>query len=247
MIRLYGQAFEFEKREEIKNNRISDEAIELEQIKEDFNLCMNNWFSKSKKLEPVIDLYLTINYHRTSLERHFLNLVQALEAYHRLTKINHVLPKKEHTARIQSIVSSLPEEHQKWVKDSLAFSNEPRLHDRMEELLTPAVKTKSPDFEAKYYHLFRLPNKEKIDIIRDIKNTRNYNTHFDEKLLRKSLKGEELFQLVLLLKAMIEFYLLTELEIDEEIVLNSTWDKVNRIDTRNSIIEATRSSNVSMW
>ena len=87
---------------------------------------------------------------------------------------------------------------------------------------------------------------EKIEIIRDIKNTRNYNTHFDERLLKKTVKGEELHQLTLLLKNMVEFYLLTELEIDEETILDLTWEKSKRLSTRNSIIESTRDSNITL-
>lgn len=57
-----------------------------------------------------------INYQRTSYERHFLNAVQALEAYHRLTRRNEVLPKPELKLKIKSILSSAPEEHREWCR-----------------------------------------------------------------------------------------------------------------------------------
>lgn len=244
-IKVYGQAIEFGKNEKVEELKNYHSYISLEHIKKDFNTCMKNWFEKSEKLKPVIDLYLSLNYHRTSYERHFLNLVQALEAYHRLTRKNQVLPKDEHVKKMESIIANVPEEHQEWVKGKLAFSNEPSLHERLEELLTPTGKSDSPDYEAKYHHLFRLRNKKKIEIIRDIKNTRNYNTHFDERLLKKSLKGEELYQLILLLSLMMEYYLLMELEIEENIIVDLTWKKAGEISTRNSLIEATRDSNIT--
>ncbi|MGD6775014.1 HEPN domain-containing protein [Sutcliffiella horikoshii] len=244
-IQIFGQAFEFENKEEIDNLKRYEPYISLEQIKEDFNLCMKNWFEKNEKLKPVIELYLSLNYHRTSYERHFLNIVQALEAYHRLTRKNQVLPKEEHSKKMEGIVKHVPEKYQKWVKEKLAFSNEPSLHERLEELLTPTSKSELPQHEGKYHHLFRLRDKEKIEIIRDIKNTRNYNTHFDERLLKKSVKGEELYQLIALLKLMMEFYLLTELEIDEEIIIDLTWEKSKQLSIRNSILESTRDSNIT--
>ncbi|WP_342560616.1 HEPN domain-containing protein [Psychrobacillus sp. FSL W7-1457] len=239
-IKIYGKGIEFGKKENLDELKNYQNYISLVQIKKDFNLCMKNWFEKNEKLKPVIELFLSIKYHRTSYERHFLNLVQALEAYHRLTRKNEVLPKEEHTEKIGKIIANVPEEYQKWVKEKLAFSNEPSLHERLEELLTPKSKSGSPHHEAKYHHLFMLRNKEKIEIIRDIKNTRNYNTHFDEKLMKKTVKGEELYQLISLLKLMLEYYLLMELEIDEEIVINATWEKSKQLSLRNSLIEATR-------
>ncbi|WP_436114565.1 HEPN domain-containing protein [Peribacillus frigoritolerans] len=47
----------------------------------------------------------------------------------------------------------------------------------------------------------------------------NYNTHFDEKLKKKAVKGEHLIQLTKLLIIMIEYYLMTELELNEEMII----------------------------
>lgn len=58
--------------------------------------------------------------------------------------------------------------------------------------------------------------------------------------MKKTVKGEELYQLISLLKLMLEYYLLMELEIDEEIVINATWEKSKQLSLRNSLIEATR-------
>ena len=242
-IEVFGEAIDIENKEKVENLRDHKPYISLEKIKGNFNLCMQNWFKKNEKLRPVIDLYLSLNYHRTSLERHFLNIVQALEAYHRLTRKNYVLPKGEHSKKMKTIIEHVPEEYQGWIKEKLAFSNEPSLHERLEELLTPT--SKNGLHEGKYHHLFRLRDKEKNEIIKDIKYTRNYNTHFDEKLSKKTVKGEELHQLIALLKNMVEFYLLTELEIDEETILDLTWEKSNRLSIRNTVLESIKDSNIT--
>lgn len=223
-----------------------DNYISVNKIKKDFDLCMRNWFVKNDILKPVIELYSSINYHRTSYERHFLNLVQALEAYHRLTRKNQVLPKEEHTNKIKGILENVPEEHREWLKLKLAFSNEPSLHERLEDLLTPETRFKSKEQVIRYRDLFIIGDQEKIDLIRDIKNTRNYNTHFDNSLLKKTAKGEKLVQLTLLLKVLVEYYLLTELEIDEEIVLDFTFEKMRRISWRSAIIESFQSGDIDI-
>ena len=208
-IKIYGRAIEFEKEHDIEELEFHDQYISLSQLKNDFNVCMKNWFEKSEKIKPVVDLYLSVNYHRTSLERHFLNLVQALEAFHRLTRNNKILPKEEHDKKMASIIANVPEQHKEWIKEKLAFSNEPSLHERLEDLLTPDSDGASPKHVGKYYSIFKFRDKEKIQLIRDLKNTRNYNTHFDERLLKKSIKGEKLYQLVSFLKLiqLVSYYL----------------------------------------
>ncbi|WP_277714752.1 HEPN domain-containing protein [Bacillus atrophaeus] len=223
--------------------RRSDNYISLLQIKKDFDKCMKNWFAKNKKLKPVIELYLSIYYHRTSNERHFLNLIQALEAYHRLTRNNHVLSRDEHSTRINEILSGVPEVHKEWVKTKLNFSNEPSLHERLEDLLNPTLEFDDLDKQSKYELLFEFKNKEKEELIRNIKNTRNYNTHFSEHLLRKTVKGEELYQLVLFLKVLLEYYLLTELEIDKDTILDLCWGNSQQIRHRETLINAMTKGN----
>lgn len=244
-IQIYGRAIEFENEGDVEKIRFYDQYISLEHLKNDFNDCMKNWFEKSERLKPVIDLYLSVNYHRTSNERHFLNLVQALEAFHRLTRENKVLPKEEHDKKMESIISKVPEQHQHWVKSKLAFSNEPSLHERLEDLLTPDYNGVSPHHVGKYNGIFKFRDKDKTQLIRDIKNTRNYNTHFDERLLKKSIKGEELYQLISLLKLIMEFYLLRELEVDEDVVILLIWEKTKQLSTRNSLIEYTTDSSIT--
>ncbi|MBJ7898032.1 ApeA N-terminal domain 1-containing protein [Bacillus atrophaeus] len=153
--------------------RRTDNYISLLQLKNDFDNCMRNWFDKNRILKPVIELYLSIYYHRTSNERHFLNLIQALEAYHRLTRNNYVLSKDEHVKRITEILAGVPVVHKEWVKMKLNFSNEPSLHQRLEDLLNPTLCFDDIEKQSKYELLFEFKNKEKDELIRNIKNTRN--------------------------------------------------------------------------
>ncbi|MEK4487663.1 HEPN domain-containing protein [Psychrobacillus sp. FSL H8-0484] len=234
---VYGPGIEIGTLENIPKLRFVDITIRLDKIVNNFERCMQNWFSKNELLLPVIELYIGINYQRTSNERHFLNAVQALEAYHRLTRKNEVLPKIEHKVKIKSIISSVPEEDRAWLQGKLNFSNEPSLHERLDDLLRPVKDTSHPNY-SRSYDLFKPQGINFEDLIKDIKNTRNYNTHFDEKLKNKAVKGDELLQLTTLLIIMIEYYLMTELELNEDLVLDITNDKVMKISNHRSYLKA---------
>lgn len=244
-IKIHGQAVDTNLNRNKEDLKLPFDYISLEKIKDTFDTCMGNWFAKNEKLKPVIDCYSSVKYHRTSYERHFLNLVQALEAFHRLTRKNNILPRAEHRARVKTILEAVPPEYQELVKGRLSYANEPTLHDRLEELLTPNDDYSHPE-AGRYHHLFTSDYESKEALIIDIKNTRNYNTHFDERLREKTVKGEKLVQLTMLLAAMIEYYLLTELEMDEKTILDITWDKVSQISTRKELFTHMKDGKVSM-
>ncbi|QFG00803.1 hypothetical protein PB01_19490 [Psychrobacillus glaciei] len=241
---VYGHGIEKSEVEEIPKLHFININLRLDKIANDFEKCMENWFSKNELLQPVIDLYTGINYQHTSYEMHFLNAVQALEAYHRLTRKNVVLPKAEHKLKIDSILSSGPEEYRDWLQGKLNFSNEPSLHERLEDLFFPVKNTTNKNY-GKAYHLFKLQGIKIESLIKDIKNTRNYNTHFDESLRKKAVTGEELVQLTTLLIIMIEYYLMTELELSEELILAITKEKVLKISKHRSYLQALRSTNMN--
>ena len=198
---------------------------------------LQNWFEKGEKLKPVIDLYVDVFYQRASYERHFLIIVQALEAYHRLTRKNEILPKDEHKLKISSILNSVPLEHKEWLQARLNFSNEPSLHERLEDLFEPIKDIENPNYPMADF-LFEFGNKDRTAIIRNIKNTRNYNTHFDESLKKKTVKGNELIYLTSMLIAMLEYYLMKELGLNEKIILNITKDRMRNISSSYSYFNA---------
>lgn len=241
-IRIYGQAIEFKNNDNVRELKNHDIYISLEQVKKDFNICMNNWFQKNEKLKPVIELYLSSKYHRTSYERHFLNLVLALEAYHRLMRPDPELPLID-TMKISEVLKVIPEIHREWVESKIS---NPRkkiiLYDRLKDLFNPKGST---IYEAQYYHMFTLTGFEKEQLIIDIRNTRNYNTHFNEKQKTKSATDEYLYQLFLLMQVIIEYYLLVELEINEKLIVENTWSKMQKIWQRSSLLKSTIDNNIS--
>ncbi|MEI5887902.1 HEPN domain-containing protein [Bacillus cereus group sp. Bce005] len=241
---IYGPGIEKGVENDIPKLSFVDIKLGLNAIEMDFEKVFQNWFLKHEKLKPVIDLFVGIYYQRTSYERHFLNAVQALEAYHRLTRKNEVLPKRDHKFKIQSIVTTVPVEYREWLQGKLNFSNEPSLHERLADLFEP-IKDIDNEFYPDSYFLFSFIDKDKEALIRDIKNTRNYNTHFDENLKKKAVKGEELAQLTNLLITMLGYYLMKELGLNEELILKIAREEMNRISSERSYLNAIRKNNMN--
>jgi ApeA N-terminal domain 1 len=202
--------------------------VNLQDIKSNFQLYMDKWFEKSKLLQPVIDLYLnTLNYKEMSIERHFLNLVQALESYHIRTRNNYVTEPKKHRLKIQTILDSVPEEYRSWLRERLNFSHEPTLQDSSLDL----VSDKEDIF------LFFNGYEEAKSFIKKVKHTRNYHTHYDLKLEKKALKGEELNFVCLILRSMVEYFLLQELDLPKETIHQKMRTQTRRIRDIQTILE----------
>jgi hypothetical protein len=71
------------------------------------------------------------------LQAKFLNMVQALEAYHRrkedMTQLD--LPEKEHSMRVESIIGTVSPQYKEWLNDKLNYSNEISLRRRLKDIL----------------------------------------------------------------------------------------------------------------
>lgn len=174
----------------------------LDDIKDEFSLIMQRWFDLYQDIGSVLNLYFGVkNNSNLYLENKLLMLAQALEAYHRLTKRNRILSKEAHKTRIDSIIESCPEEHQEWLKQKLNFKgiNEPSLHERLQELVDLHWLVMEPI----------VANKEQF--IKDIKNSRNYYTHFNTSIKKKALEDEELFRLGQKLDFLLQACFLSEL------------------------------------
>lgn len=193
--------------------------LNLQTVIEDFQLYMRNWYDKSELLQPVIEQYLSIYYSKgISIEQHFLALVRAVESFHRRTRNNFEIDKKSHKKRIEEIVDSAPEEHRGWLKEKLSYSNEATLKGRLDELM----------HDKHDYWLFLNDVKERKSFTVDVKNTRNYLTHYDKKLEKKALRGEQLEATCFYLKTMLEYYLLKEIGLPIDLIREKTIERLNR-------------------
>jgi len=207
-------------REDYQNVDPRGFLLNLHDLESNFNLYIKNWFSKREILKPVIAQYLnTINYYHMSPELHFLNLVQALESYHRRTRENYLIDESEHKKRIKSIIDCTPKEHKNWLNEKLYYSNEPTLKQRIDELT----------HDGDDYWIFFRGKKEREKFLIDIKNTRNYFIHYDDSLKNKALSGEKLDLACDYLKNIIEYHLLKEIGFSSESIRSKIGKKLGLI------------------
>ena len=172
-------------------------------VEDKLESLLKNWFKKAELLEPVYELYFDIFYNSRISRRHqFLNLVQALESYHRRRLRNYELSEDEHTKRIQEILNAVPESYKAWLEGELGYSNEPHLSVRLEEIL---------DNYSLITERFIKSNTMKKKFIWKITTTRNYNTHFDETGKDQAIKNESLPSYINKLKLLVETSLLSEM------------------------------------
>jgi hypothetical protein len=192
--------------------------LNLQTIIKDFQLYMRNWYDKNELLKPVIEQYLSIYYSKgISVEQHFLALLRSIESFHRRTRNNYEIDKQSHKKRIEEIIKNTPEEHGEWLKEKISYSNEKTLKERLDELM----------HDEHDHWLFVNNAKERKSFTVDVKNTRHYLTHYDEKLEKKALKGEQLKAACFYLKTMLEYYLFKEIDLPLDLIREKTIERLN--------------------
>jgi hypothetical protein len=189
-----------------KNRLLPNELLfELKDIKETFGDTMSRWLAIAAELDSVCNLFFSTRYSQAMYqENHFLNIVQAAESYHRRRRFNRVLPKHEHEERISRILGNASEEDQEWLKQKLAFSNEPSLKERLIDLVKETREIISPLIV------------DEDSFIKQVRNTRNYLTHYDKSLQKKAVKGGNLYWLTYTLEVLLQACFLKELGFPSE-------------------------------
>lgn len=160
-----------------------------------------SWFENRSTLRPVIELFLDYlcNPNKFTTQT-FLNLTQAIETFHRRKRPGTDIPEQDHKKRCEEIISSIPVQHEKFIKELLSYSNEQRLRRRLKDLMIefdcPTLKKVIPNFK-------RFCDK--------IVENRNYYTHYGQDKEKIAANRAELFRLTEKLKILLVFCLLSEL------------------------------------
>lgn len=55
------------------------------------------------------------------LEQRFLSLVQAVESYHRRTRINNEIDPEDHKKRVNAVIESVDDQYKKWIEGRLGY------------------------------------------------------------------------------------------------------------------------------
>jgi hypothetical protein len=158
------------------------------------------WFELTTELAPVVDFLLATRYLPSYVEERFLNVISALEAYHRRRYSNAVLPRAEHRARLERILESVGAEDRGWLRQQLDFSNEPSLRLRLGDLLR-----RNDGFLMGIFGF--------DEIVRPAVEVRNRLIHQDPRRSRTALEPSELWSLTEKLTLLLLACLLSDLGI----------------------------------
>lgn len=199
----------------IKDANALTKFLRFEVVKYKLETTLKRFFELDAELGAVIDiLYANIGESNQYLQNIFLNLVQAVEAYHRITMQDTDQLKMENRERLDRLLSYLPEGDDKtWLEQKLAYSYEPGLRKRLKEL-----------FELNKMLIFSAPeptNKLINRLIENIVNKRNYLTHLDGSSKNISLQPNILLIYNRVLKQLLTVLLLRSLGFEEDFLYGS--------------------------
>ena len=183
----------------------------LNDISENFGNIMNNWIIKAEVLQPVYDLYFGALYNPSlHLNYQFLSLAQAIESYHRRIfggkYVSDDAYKSQRDAFIGAILPGTEQSFKKSLCNKIEYMNEFSLIKRLKYIM------------AKFSEIMSSIVNSPDIFVRDIKNTRNYLTHYDERLKTEAKKGKDLYWLVQKMRALVEICLLSELGIEDKTI-----------------------------
>jgi hypothetical protein len=181
----------------------------LQDLPGGFGPAVEKWLARAEVLDPVYQRYLGTVYNpHMFLEQRFLNLAQALEAYHRRTTTTLDLPEDEHRKRIESILGAVPEEHREWLEGKLRYSNKPSLRKRIKHIFDG--RPQSVD------SVVGTSGQDKRSFVNKVIETGNYRIHLDKSLEDRAARGEELHRINDKLRKLLEMCLMAEIGFEDD-------------------------------
>lgn len=175
-------------------------------IKDVFPLIIKNWFENYDRLSPAFNLLFDQFYNGAIFnENTFLNLAQSAETLHSRIYDHTKIPKEEYEAMKKEILEKLPQYHS-WMKEQLHFGNHLDLSQRLTEL----TEKYSNEVIDKI-----IP--EKSNFVSQVKNLRNYYTHYSKSLEKKVIPERDLLFLSERLKMLLVSGFLFEIGIPKEL------------------------------
>lgn len=111
----------------------------------DFAAGFPTWLAVVESQGPTCDLLASRNEPGTRyLSTLFLNTVTAAESFHRRWTPGRGKATAEHRKRVNALVAAVAEHERAWLRDRLAYSHEPSLSTRLQELVAYAGRAAEP-------------------------------------------------------------------------------------------------------
>lgn len=183
-------------------------------IRGDFQAIIHKWYDLHGLLEPVFNLFFEQFYLSNYDENSFLNLAQAAESFHARLHKRTRMPKAEYQEMRREILGLAPVQYHDWLNGQFNFGNSLSLHQRLEELLEKYSNSTIDDLIG-----------DRTIFIKQVKDSRNYYTHFSKEGKKKALTSGDLVNLGKKVKALLTSALLIETGIPAQKVSSLMADK----------------------
>lgn len=173
---------------------------------------LNSWLDNYETSAPAFNLYFASKSGAYKyLDGKFLSLAQGIETLHRRNSQETLMQEGEFNGLVAAILDGCPDTKQEWLKSKLEYANELPLRQRIRQMLKPFEPFYGDSKQRKYF-------------IGKVIDTRNYLTHYDNKLQRKAATGSELWTLCMKLEALFQLHFLRLIGLDDDFISNLIKD-----------------------
>lgn len=199
------QLFTSEQKNKLLQTHINDYNFFLPQLSDAFEFQ-----EKLSKLLPVLNLYLSLyRYPDMPVEMLFLNIVQAIETFHARFFFDN---KDEYEKDINTRYNAHPMRTR--IKELLLCEAQ---RNRQQIILYSRINHLLIDDGNSYFYSFYYQND---DFTRQIVDTRNYYTHYNEKKKGRVLSGNSLINAIIVLRLLLDMHICKVLGIDNKEKIN---------------------------
>ncbi|MBI5960161.1 MAG: hypothetical protein HY866_15580 [Chloroflexi bacterium] len=208
--------------EEKRKIHPSEKLFYFQDIADNFQTHLQNWFNKAEKLLPVFDLYFGIFYIPSMyIHLEFITLAQALETYHRRMYGGVYMPAEQYEpirkALNEAIPTGLDDSHRSSIKHKIQYGYEYSLRTRLKHILKNVL--------APYQQIVDRLIGNHGEFIGQLVDTRNYLTHYTEELEKVAITDpQKQYAFVQKMKLLIQLCFLVELDLPAETVNKLTTD-----------------------
>ena len=205
-------------------NLSPNELFRFSDIENNLGSFFEAWINKREEYEPVFDLLMATMY-ASSLYLHykFLNIIQALEAYHTSkyegSYQDRKIYKKGLYKKFIEVLRDFPSEsddQENGISDEFRNALKGKIKDQTRFTLETRLKELLSDVFSLLPNNFIGSVKDRELFSRRASETRNALTHHDKEKRQQAARGRELFQLFHTLTVILQICLLRELNLTDE-------------------------------
>lgn len=212
-----------------KSGKWYEYLFQLKDLTSNDNICFRKWYEKYERLQPIVDLYgSSYNFKGISREMLFLNLAQALETYHARFISNDY---KEY----ENLVD-------KKLRELFVISEDEELSGdavRFKSIMIAQNGKRAITLKSRLGYLFlgdmkvcfEFLNYPIEEFIQKTLDSRNYYTHYSMEKQDKVFPKEELPYVNGILIAILQYYILKEIGINEEKILEKIGQTMGNVVT----------------